>query len=292
MKTLKKLLFPPIWITVFLCAASIVALVTVFANGLENTALAYVAYPVSAYALTTLCLFFARVFPNRYKLLKARFIAHPYGNKYVNDIGYRTRVSLYISLTVNLLYALFKLISAIYYRSFWWGTIAVYYVLLTVVRFLLLRYMRRGKNHAASEWRHYRLCGIFMMLINVVLTWIAFLTIRLDNVIIYHETIIIASACYTFYAVTASVIDLARFRKHEYPSVLAAKAIRFAAALVSLFTLETAMLAKYGESVEFRKIMTASTGAFVCVAVLLISLYMIIRSCKELSRSFNTEPPF
>lgn len=52
---------------------------------------------------------------------------------------------------------------------------------------------------------------------------------------------------------TVSVIDLVKYRKYKYPVLSAAKAIRFAAALVSLLSLETAMLAQFGDDESFRR---------------------------------------
>ena len=63
----------------------------------------------------------------------------------------------------------------------------------------------------------------------------------------------------------------------------AAKAINLTAALVSMLSLETAMLAQFGgDDVMFRQIMTSATGAGVCVIVLGMAVYMIVKSTKAL----------
>lgn len=51
-------------------------------------------------------------------------------------------------------------------------------------------------------------------------------------------------------------------------------------------SLETAMLTAFGEGERpiFRKTMTASTGAVVCVVILSMSIYMIVSSTKQLNQ--------
>ncbi len=280
----KKLIFLPGWVMVLLTIFSTAALVAVFVKGWEQTPAAYVVYALSAYTLTVVCIFFAKTLPRQYKNIKQKVYEHPYGNKYMTDIGYKVRISLYISLGINLVYSVFKLASGIFYSSFWWGAIAVYYIILSVIRFLLLRYMRSDNQHILFEWHRYRLCGILLMLLNLSLTGIVFQMVWQNKAYTYPEVIIIASAVYTFYTVTVSIMDIIKYRNYESPVISASKTIRFAAALVALLTLETAMLVQYGEDDAFRQIMTACTGAGVCLMVLGMSVYMIVRASKEIKK--------
>lgn len=285
----KKFLFLPGWIILLLTVFSTIALTAVFVKGLEETIPAYVVYVLSAYSLTTVCIFLSKILPGYYKSVKQKLRAHPYGNKYITDISYKVRVSLYLSLGINLLYSVFKLASGILYSSFWWGAIAVYYILLSVIRFLLLRYMRNDSaQNRIAEYRRYRLCGMLLVLLNLSLSGIVFQMVWQNKAYTYPEVIIIASAAYTFYTVTVSIIDIAKYRKYKSPVISASKAIRFAAALVSLLSLETAMLVQYGKDESFRRLMTALTGAGVCLIVLGISIFMIIRANKELQKMRRT----
>ena len=63
-----------------------------------------------------------------------------------------------------------------------------------------------------------------------------------------------------------------------------AKAVSFAAALVSLLSLETAMLSQFGEGdLLFRRLMTGATGADVCCIVLATAVYMIAAATVRLN---------
>ncbi len=207
-------------------------------------------------------------------------------NKYMTDIGYKVRVSLYISLGINVAYAGFKLVSGIIYGAFWFDAFAVYYLLLTVIRFLLLRYMRKPHNRRdlITEFRRYRLCGILMLILNIALTGVVTHMMIQNAAYAYHEIVIIIMATYSFYAVTVSVIDLVRYRKHERPIVSAAKSIRFTAALVSLLSMEASMLAKYSNDEAFRRLVISLTGVGVCLFVMAMSVYMIVRANRVIRK--------
>lgn len=285
---IKKIFNPPLWLIIILTVLSTASLIAVFGGFISSEIFAYASYFLSAYALTAVCFFCASVLPGYIKNFKKKFNEHPYGNKYLTDIGYKVRVSLYVSLAVNLAYSVFKLIAGFVYSSFWWGAIAVYYIILSVIRFLILRYMRSENQTMRGEWKRCRLCGILMVLLNLSLSGIVFQIVRLNQSYSYHEIIAIASAAYTFYTVTVSIIDIVKYRKYGSPVISAAKNIRFATALVSVMTLETAMLSAFGgDDVLFGQIMTACTGTAVCIAVLVISVSMIVKSTKALKTYSN-----
>lgn len=285
----KKLLFPPLWAIILLSLGSAAALVTVFVKGFDDHPAAYAIYTLSTYALTVLCIFLVQTLPAYYKKTKQKIYAHPLGNRYMTDAAFKVQVSLYISLTINLAYSAFKLTAGVLYSSFWWGAVAVYYIMLSLMRFLLLRYMRTGKEDILYEYKRYRLCGILLLILNLTLTGIIFQMVWQNKGYSYPGTLIFAAAAYTFYTVTSSIVDIVRYRKYKSPVLSASKAIKLAAALVSLLSLETAMLAQFGDDEAFRRIMTALTGAGVCIIVLAMSVIMIVHATKEIKKLQNAK---
>ena len=87
----------------------------------------------------------------------------------------------------------------------------------------------------------------------------------------------IAMAAYTFTTFTMAIINMVKYRKYHSPILSAVEEISFASALVSMLSLETAMLAAFGDTTdsEFSRIMTASTGACVCSIILIMAICMI-----------------
>ena len=97
-------------------------------------------------------------------------------------------------------------------------------------------------------------------------------------------------ALYAFYAVILAIINVVKTRRHNSPILSAAKAMNLVAAMVSILSLETAMLAQFGGNDDpmFRKAMTAATGGGVCTIVIGMASYMIWRANKNLKKlDFN-----
>lgn len=161
--------------------------------------------------------------------------------RYLKETMFRAEISLYPGLFINLFYACIKLVSGIRYRSVWFGTLAVYYILLAV-----------SKNSGFT----------------------------------YPGMLIYLMAMYTFYAVITAIMNVIKFRKYGSPVMSAAKVINLTAALVSMLSLETAMLTQFGTGRDgvFRQLMTALTGAGVSVLVLGMAVYMIIKTTKQIKR--------
>ncbi|MGN0373648.1 MAG: hypothetical protein ACI4F3_12645 [Enterocloster sp.] len=101
-----------------------------------------------------------------------------------------------------------------------------------------------------------------------------------NNGFAYPGMMIYLMAMYAFYAVIAAAVNVMKFRKYGSPVMSAAKMINLTAALVSMFSLETAMLDQFGEArdIAFRQRMSAVTGAGMSVLILGMAVYLIIRT--------------
>lgn len=291
-RVLKKIFFLPPLATVLISIPSFAFVFFVLGTGIDGAA-AYVSYGLSAYAMVITVTGFTRIVKairngiGRHPLVK-KLLAHPLGGRYLTDAAFRAEVSLYPSLFINMLYATVKMASGILYGSVWFVTLSAYYILLAVMRFLVLTSARRKHNGAdlAAEFRRYRLCGALLAFMNLALSGMVLFIIRQDGGYDYPGILIYVMAMYTFYAVITAVINLVKLRRHGSPVLSAAKAINLTAALVSVLSLETAMLGQFGENDDyfFRMVMTASTGAAVCGFVLAMAVYMIVRATRQLKK--------
>lgn len=285
----KKLLFPPVWLMILCSVVSAAALAVVFIKGWDTSPFASVVYVLSFYSLTVVCAACVDILPGYFKRIKRRVYENKLGNRYLTDAAYRTHVSLYLSLGINLLYVATNLFSGILYRSLWSMTLAAYYIILAVMHYLLLRFAGKigiGKDRV-GELKRARLCGMILMTVNLALSGVVALVIVQNKGFEYHGMLIYVMATYTFYVTVNAIINILKYRKYHSPVMSAAKAIRFAAALVSMLSLETAMLSQFGTektTIHFNQIMVGATGAGVCAIVLTMSIYIIVRTNKELKR--------
>ena len=277
-----KILFPHTAVILLLIPVSAVMLLYAFTEKKLVSAVQYAAYGLSAYTMTVLC---AKA-PVLYKKARAIKQENKYAVLYFSDAALRVKISLYGSFMINVLYAVMQLGLGFINHSVWFYALSGYYLLLAAMRFLLLKNSRNeslGKN-LYREYLNYRLCGIILLLMNITLSVIAFYIVSQNKGFTYHYIMTISMPAYTFTVFTTAVVNLIRYRKYNSPVISASKIINLVAAFVSMLSLETAMFTAFGEgnSPNFRKIMTACTGAAVCVIVLAMAIYMIDHSTKQL----------
>lgn len=279
----KRIFCLPPLLTVLIALPAFALVAWVLASG-EQGPLAYLAYALSAYALAVSLTGGRRIAAS----LKRTVTAHPLGGRLVGDAIFRAEISLHQSFIVDLAYIAVKMAYGIWYRSPWSISLAVYYVLLALMRLLLL--FRRKQLDRLGELRRYRLCGLILLLMNLALAGIVYFMVHQDRGYEYPGTLIYAMAAYSCYAVIIAVIHVVKFRRHGSPVLSAAKAINLAAAMVSILSLETAMLSQFGREngPMFRKRMIGATGGAVCVIVLGMAAAMILRSSRAI-RQEHTE---
>ena len=106
----------------------------------------------------------------------------------------------------------------------------------------------------------------------------------------HHEITTISMAAYTFASLAFAIANAFRYRKYGSPAYSAAKAISLVSAVVSVLTLENAMLTAFGQdgSDLFRQIMLGATGAAVVCTVQGIAVYMIRNAGKKLKAIHNS----
>lgn len=281
-----RLLFPPLWLLIILTVISTTALVAVFVKGWDTNPIAYVVYVVSFYTLTVICLACWKTIPGYYKRIRGKVYDNEYANRYLTDVAFKTHVNLYRSLVINLLYVAVNAVSGIIYSTYWFGIFAVYYAIMAIMRFLLIRYVNRnqiGKSRL-GELKRSRLCAYILMTVNLALSGAVLMMVYYNWGFQYQGFLIYVMAMYTFYITTTAIIDMVKYRKYKSPVMSISKIIKLAAALFSMLFLETAMFSQFGgdTSPEIKRIMIMATGAGISVIVVAMAVYMIVRSTKEI----------
>ncbi|WP_027430401.1 hypothetical protein [Lachnospira multipara] len=279
--------FPPVWFRCFFGFLSLTAVGAVFLHRITNTPFAYIAYLASAlgayYLITVTVILLARAVN---KLLKNKYV-----RRYYEDKTFNARVILYRGAIINLLYAAFKFVTGVYYRSNWLIAIAVYYFLLIAVKVTLIHKdvrLLRGKSamDELSEWRRYRLAGWLMLLFNIGLSGIVVQVVKQNKSFSYPGTIIFAIAAYSFYRITIAVIRVFKDRHDRGPILSAAKMIDLSFAVTAMFTLQTAMFSSFEPELNVHT-PNIITGTAVALIITVIAVFMIIKSSICLKKKGN-----
>ena len=282
-----KIVKPHMFIVVFTTLVATVSLIYSALCLKPYDVISIISYVISFYALVIVCF---RI-PDMIKLFKSVRNENEYVVKYRQDATLRIKLSLYGTLIFNGAYAALQLGMGLWHHSIWFYSLAGYYILLAIMRFLLLRHTKEYNplQDMRLELKKYRICGIYLLLLNSILTVILFYIIRQNRTFKHHEITTIAMAAYTFTTFTFAIINIIRYRKYKSPVFSAAKAISLACACVSMITLEATMLTTFGveNSEKFRRIMMASSGGVISIFIVGMAIYMIVNATKKLRNNFN-----
>ena len=210
-----------------------------------------------------------------------------YARRWLEDARLRVNVSLYGSLIFNTAYAVFQLGLGFYHSSFWFFSMAGYYISLAVMRFFLARHTSKHKpgDKIREELVRYRACGIIFLVMNSALSLMIFFMVYWNRTFIHHEITTIAMAAYTFTSLTLAIVNSVKYRKYNSPVYSASKAISLAAACVSMLTLESTMLTTFGDEtmdLSTRRIMLWASGGVVSVFIIAMAVYMIVRGSRKI----------
>ena len=275
---LEKLLHPPKWVMLTLPPIVFATLTCVLLNG-KNSMPAYMIYCMSAYCLTIWILPLPQLFRKAKANMMRRLTGAVFAGKYIGDLAFRGSVSIYQGMMVNFLYVVFRIFVGIRYASVWCVTIAIYYLLLGIMRLsLILSYRNRSVK---AELRCYRRTAWLLFLLNIPMGSVIVLMVLTDSGYSYPGYVIYLSALYTFYTIILAIVHLVEFRKLGSPILSAAKVLNFVAALMSLLGLQTAMISQFStEGENFRRLMNAITGGGVWFSVILAAVTMLLHSRK------------
>ena len=279
----KALLFPHIAIMIILIPIATIFLVYSMVFLGTESVIAIVSYVLAAYTLTIWCL----KIPYLIKFFKRFKAENKYARIWQDDTRLRVNVSLYGTLIYNTAYALLQLGMGFWHHSFWFYSLAGYYISLAVMRFFLVRHTSKHKpgEKMLDELKKYRACGIIFLVMNLALALMIFFMVYWNRTFNHHEITTIALAAYTFTSLTLAIINTVKYRKYNSPVYSASKAISLASACVSTLTLESTMLTTFGDetmSLTGRRILLGISGGVLSVFIIVMAIYMIVQGNKKI----------
>lgn len=212
--------------------------------------------------------------------------------KMADDFTYRTVTMAGVSFIINMLFAITKGVVGWFSVSFWMITFAAYYLVLSLSKLILLssnfklRKIGDTEKREIREWKAYRVCGILLMLLTIVLQGMVVLVIKTDSRFVYQEKLLLLIATVDFYCLISSIIYMVRNRGVHTPIIAAIKNISFASSLVSIFSLQIAMFAAYEANTDLKQknLMNLLTGSAVCIMLLAFGGHMVWNAKKNIKR--------
>lgn len=278
---------PPVPALLAMAAVSALGLAWAFLGGNKNNPVAYAAYALSAYALACVCTTVVRAVRGcPLDRLVTRLPQNALVERLLGDLDFRAKASFSFSSVLRVVWAITNAVSGVLYASAWNVTLAAYYLLLAIVRGGILDHVRAGDAKGPRAGGRIQIvCGAFLALTVLALSGIGVLVMHHEGGFSYTGSLIYAVALYAFYSLISSVVTYVRGRHTTDPVPLAMNAVRFAEALVSMFSLEIAMLSTFGtlaEDADANVIMVGASGGAIAVVILALAVNLIAHGVRAL----------
>ena len=281
-KFINKILFPNKFVGLFFFTLGFGLLIFVFSLHLEETPISYASYVLSTYALILFCIWFYKSCKSGNEYIKQNSKLY---KAYNDNYKIMTKRFIYVSLSINLIYGIFKLSTGIYYKSVWFITFAVYYLLLCFMKFSLIKTIKKDEfgHNLKNEYKKLKLTGTILLLLDIVLSGMIILIIHQNQTFVYPGTLIYIVALYDFYLIISALINVFKHIKFKSPILSANKFISLTVAMISMISLEVAMIYQFGSNdSEFKLTMTSITGFIVAIINSVMAIYMIVKANKNL----------
>ena len=192
----------------------------------------------------------------------------------------RTSKPALVSLSFNIAFATYHLVMGLVTSSWWLLTLGSYYLILSVVRFVVLC-SKSGERFVA------KFTGWMLILLSIPLAGTVILSVLRDRGHERHMIVMIAMAAYAFTKITLATIKLIKARRSTSATLITLRNISFADAFVSIFALQRSMLVSFEGMTETEiVIMNATLGFAVCVIVFLLGLNLVKN--RKILHKFNT----
>ena len=200
----------------------------------------------------------------------------------VENYSFKTAVFACVGIVFNFGFLIFMGVLAIRTKSIWYGTLTMYYLLLTIMSSVIVtskaidaKLKRKPKK---AELTAYRWSGIMLLVLTLAFAAMVALTFRALNKIPFAGVMIYVTAVYTAIKLTLGIVSSLRARFEGDFYAKAVKNINLASAFVSIYSLQVLLLATFASNTLNQTLWNVVTGIVMVILVAALGIYMIINS--------------
>ena len=189
----------------------------------------------------------------------------------------RALLFLFLGAFFNIGFAAYELFLSFTDTNFWTGAVAIYYMLLSGIKFALLKKekkLKRLNDLRRGGKRAFVFCGILLFILNI------FMVIIVSGILFFGNKErtplqIVVLAVYAVWRVIVALKDIFYYKDAHNYTVSAAKIISLSVALLALFSLELSMLNSLDTEPLFLRIISVISALSMLTAEFSLSAYMI-----------------
>ncbi len=281
------ILFPPAWIKLIMFMLAMASILIIATDSTNILNIVFCAFAIT-YCLFVLITTSVVQIKHKQKLVTIQLHKNKFTHKYLTNIFAKTKFDLYVAVLFNILFIVFNFVSAILYKSNWFGLFAVYYTLIGLIRFLILIHIKESKSHQnkISEHKCARLCSFLLLAFNLILSGAIFMISKYHEGFKHNGWFLYILSGTVITVIIIDVVNVLKYRNHKCPLIYVSQGIKLTSAMFSLLCLETALIAQLGINMlsEHQSFWLALSGLIISGIVILISLYTIIKSTNKLKK--------
>ncbi len=209
-----------------------------------------------------------------------------YLHRWHEDYNLRTFLGAGGSFFVTLVFAVYNAYLGIHLHSVWNGSISVYYILLTVIRGAVIHAEDRIYRKMQAEEKHIRrrtffFSSISLIIMNLALIVPVTLMVRLQRPVSLGLIPVIMMAAHTVFKVTMASINFRKKDRSENLFVRELRSINLMDALLSIITLQNALISYKGSGKNVF-IVSAITSAVFLLQMIWISVRNLLKGKDNL----------
>jgi len=229
--------------------------------------------------------------------LNDKFGKYKWYNSFNEDYGFRTLIIMLGGALINIIFACFNGVTAINYKSLWYGVFSGYYIVLALQRIgVLISYhlvkRKCGGNAERLErekTKIYLANGAVFVPLDIALgTLITVIMVR-QKPTVTGDIMAITSATYTTYKVFMAVRNLVKAKAAQDFLIQTVRNIGLVDAITSLISLEVTLITTFGkeETLSNMRVLMALSGLAACVFTIGLGSFMIVKGVRTLKREKN-----
>ena len=163
-------------------------------------------------------------------------------NIFLNSEKGRARYILWFGFFFNLIYSVWGFFTGVFYRSAWMLSVAVYYILLCLLKFFMIRADLRfresdkGAKARLRAFESYKRCGYLLGLLSITMVGIVIFIISRDESAKYSGVVFWIMGGYTAIRLGVSFYNLFRLKNIDDPLLSASKSLGISVTLMSVST--------------------------------------------------------
>ncbi len=209
------------------------------------------------------------------------------------DYIIRTLIYAIFGAFITICFAVFNGAYGIIYKSIWYGIFAIYYIILSTQKVLLLIFYRHiykkyNKDTIILERKKliiYLLNGILFIPLTITLSIIISIFFTKYNPSTTSTILAIAIATYTFYKITLAIFNIRKANIIKDNILQTLRNINLVEAIISIVLLTNTLITTFGTLKGDMRIITIILGFIACISIFTLSIYMITKASKKLKNN-------